>query len=189
MIVGGTIDYWQKRLNPWVFYFLNGTRHSQPPHPQPPTLVVEQDKMSSKFLLVNYVFSPNPILGSPIRVPVQVKLRKTGAHPPIKLCLLPKRPSGNFYSLQPPPPLIIIQKEILIRSYFGCFIFFPDLLPLFVDIAQEDEESFKTFAVYCGLALHHAKLYDKIRRSEQKYKVHRKTNLLFGWQDRYGGAV
>ena len=36
---------------------------------------------------------------------------------------------------------------------------------------QEDEESFKTFAVYCGLALHHAKLYDKIRRSEQKYKV------------------
>ena len=26
------------------------------------------------------------------------------------------------------------------------------------------------FSVYCGLALHHAKLYDKIRRSEQKYK-------------------
>ena len=25
--------------------------------------------------------------------------------------------------------------------------------------------------MYCGLALHHAKLYDKIRRSEQKYKV------------------
>jgi len=25
--------------------------------------------------------------------------------------------------------------------------------------------------VYCGLALHHAKLYDKIRRSEQKYQV------------------
>ena len=36
---------------------------------------------------------------------------------------------------------------------------------------QQDEESFKTFAIYCGLALHHAKLYDKIRRSEQKYKV------------------
>jgi len=36
---------------------------------------------------------------------------------------------------------------------------------------KEDEDSFKTFAVYCGLALHHAKLYDKIRRSEQKYKV------------------
>lgn len=34
-----------------------------------------------------------------------------------------------------------------------------------------DEESFETFAIYCGLALHHAKLYDKIRRSEQKYKV------------------
>ncbi|XP_064626928.1 probable 3',5'-cyclic phosphodiesterase pde-5 isoform X4 [Lineus longissimus] len=34
-----------------------------------------------------------------------------------------------------------------------------------------DEESFETFAVYCGLALHHAKLYEKIRRSEQKYKV------------------
>ena len=33
-------------------------------------------------------------------------------------------------------------------------------------------ESFKTFTVYCGLALHHAKLYDKIRRSEQKYKVY-----------------
>lgn len=27
------------------------------------------------------------------------------------------------------------------------------------------------FAVYCGLALHHAKLFDKIKRSEQKYKV------------------
>jgi len=36
---------------------------------------------------------------------------------------------------------------------------------------KEDEEAFETFAVYCGLALHHAKLYDKIRRSEQKYKV------------------
>ncbi|XP_076440907.1 putative 3',5'-cyclic phosphodiesterase pde-5 isoform X2 [Babylonia areolata] len=36
---------------------------------------------------------------------------------------------------------------------------------------RNDEESFETFAVYCGLALHHAKLYDKIRRSEQKYRV------------------
>lgn len=36
---------------------------------------------------------------------------------------------------------------------------------------QDDEEAFETFSVYCGLALHHAKLYDKIRRSEQKYKV------------------
>ena len=34
-----------------------------------------------------------------------------------------------------------------------------------------DEVAFKTFSVYCGLALHHAKLYDKIRRSEQKLKV------------------
>ncbi|KAG7177349.1 cAMP and cAMP-inhibited cGMP 3',5'-cyclic phosphodiesterase 10A-like [Homarus americanus] len=37
--------------------------------------------------------------------------------------------------------------------------------------SKEDEESFEMFAIYCGLALHHAKLYDKIRRSEQKYKV------------------
>ncbi|XP_023215488.1 probable 3',5'-cyclic phosphodiesterase pde-5 [Centruroides sculpturatus] len=36
---------------------------------------------------------------------------------------------------------------------------------------EEDEESFSIFSIYCGLALHHAKLYDKIRRSEQKYKV------------------
>ncbi|GAV08828.1 hypothetical protein RvY_18464 [Ramazzottius varieornatus] len=36
---------------------------------------------------------------------------------------------------------------------------------------KADEEAFETFAIYCGLALHHAKLYDKIRRSEQKYKV------------------
>ncbi|XP_048759916.1 probable 3',5'-cyclic phosphodiesterase pde-5 isoform X5 [Ostrea edulis] len=36
---------------------------------------------------------------------------------------------------------------------------------------KADEESFETFAIYCGLALHHAKLYDKIRRSEQKYRV------------------
>lgn len=36
---------------------------------------------------------------------------------------------------------------------------------------KEDEEAFEMFAVYCGLALHHAKLYDKIRRSAQKYRV------------------
>ncbi|CAD6184159.1 unnamed protein product [Caenorhabditis auriculariae] len=36
---------------------------------------------------------------------------------------------------------------------------------------KQDEDSFEIFAVYCGLALHHAKLYDKIRRSEQKYRV------------------
>ena len=36
---------------------------------------------------------------------------------------------------------------------------------------QDDEEAAEAFAVYCGLALHHAKLYDKIHRSEQKHKV------------------
>ncbi|KAI0213878.1 putative 3',5'-cyclic phosphodiesterase pde-5 [Lamellibrachia satsuma] len=36
---------------------------------------------------------------------------------------------------------------------------------------KDDEESFEMFAVYCGLALHQAKLYEKVRRSEQKYKV------------------
>lgn len=35
------------------------------------------------------------------------------------------------------------------------------------EFTAADEESFKTFSIYCGLALHHAKLYDKIRRSEQ----------------------
>ena len=34
-----------------------------------------------------------------------------------------------------------------------------------------DEEAFRVLSVYCGLALHYAKLYDKIRRSEQKLKV------------------
>lgn len=32
---------------------------------------------------------------------------------------------------------------------------------------EQDESAFETFAVYCGLALHHAKLYDRIKRSEQ----------------------
>ncbi|KAG8199264.1 hypothetical protein JTE90_003687 [Oedothorax gibbosus] len=36
---------------------------------------------------------------------------------------------------------------------------------------KSDEEAFSTFAIYCGLALHHAKLYDKIRKSEQKHKL------------------
>ncbi|XP_071037652.1 probable 3',5'-cyclic phosphodiesterase pde-5 isoform X2 [Parasteatoda tepidariorum] len=36
---------------------------------------------------------------------------------------------------------------------------------------KDDEEAFATFAGYCGLALHHARLYEKIRRSEQKHKV------------------
>ncbi|XP_041358670.1 probable 3',5'-cyclic phosphodiesterase pde-5 isoform X2 [Gigantopelta aegis] len=37
--------------------------------------------------------------------------------------------------------------------------------------SRTDEEAFETFAIYCGLALHHAKLYEKIWKSEQKYKV------------------
>lgn len=36
---------------------------------------------------------------------------------------------------------------------------------------SDDEEAFETFAMYCGLALHHAKLFDKIKKSEHKYKV------------------
>ena len=35
---------------------------------------------------------------------------------------------------------------------------------------QDDEDAFEVFSMYCGLGLHHAKLYDKIRRSEQKCK-------------------
>ncbi|GJQ77896.1 hypothetical protein Trydic_g16148 [Trypoxylus dichotomus] len=46
----------------------------------------------------------------------------------------------------------------MVNKHTGCF-------------NKEDEEAFEMFAVYCGLALHHAKLYDKIRRSEQKYRV------------------
>ena len=36
---------------------------------------------------------------------------------------------------------------------------------------KDDEDAFEVFSMYCGLGLHHAKLYDKIRRSEQKCKV------------------
>lgn len=46
----------------------------------------------------------------------------------------------------------------MVNKHSGCF-------------TKEDEEAFEMFAVYCGLALHHAKLYDKIRKSEQKYRV------------------
>lgn len=46
----------------------------------------------------------------------------------------------------------------MINKRAGCF-------------TKEDEEAFEVFAVYSGLALHHAKLYDRIRRSEQKYRV------------------
>lgn len=36
---------------------------------------------------------------------------------------------------------------------------------------REDEKSFNIFATFFGLALHHARLYDKIIRKEQKYRV------------------
>ncbi|CAG5127119.1 unnamed protein product [Candidula unifasciata] len=36
---------------------------------------------------------------------------------------------------------------------------------------KADEYAFELFAVYCGLALFHAELYEKIWRSEKKYKV------------------
>ena len=36
---------------------------------------------------------------------------------------------------------------------------------------QEDEETMELFVAYIGSALHHAKLYDKIRKSEAKIKV------------------
>lgn len=37
--------------------------------------------------------------------------------------------------------------------------------------SKKDEAGFQVFAVYCGLALHNAKLYDKLWKSEQRYKV------------------
>ena len=43
--------------------------------------------------------------------------------------------------------------------------------PAETSFSAEDEEAFRLFSVYCGLALHYAKLYDKIRRSEGKLKV------------------
>ncbi|XP_065316589.1 probable 3',5'-cyclic phosphodiesterase pde-5 isoform X2 [Gordionus sp. m RMFG-2023] len=36
---------------------------------------------------------------------------------------------------------------------------------------EADEKNFEAFAIYCGLALYHAQLYEKIYRSEKKYKV------------------
>ena len=50
------------------------------------------------------------------------------------------------------------------------FLFFKKIVTLLLKF-KDDEEAFEMFSVYAGLALHHAKLYDKIRRSEQKYKV------------------
>ena len=43
--------------------------------------------------------------------------------------------------------------------------------PAETSFSSEDEEAFRLFSVYCGLALHYAKLYDKIRRSEGKLKA------------------
>ena len=58
---------------------------------------------------------------------------------------------------------IFIQKEVIgvmemVNKHHGTF-------------TADDEESFELFVVYCGLALHHAKLYDRIRVSELKYRV------------------
>lgn len=36
---------------------------------------------------------------------------------------------------------------------------------------REDEVSFEIFSTFFGLALHHARLYDRIMRKEQKYRV------------------
>eukprot|EP01135_Chromosphaera_perkinsii_P011014 Nk52_evm48s2309 gene=Nk52_evmTU48s2309 len=36
---------------------------------------------------------------------------------------------------------------------------------------KRDEELFQSFAVFCGLSLQHAKLYDEIQKSEQRHKV------------------
>ena len=58
-----------------------------------------------------------------------------------------------------------ITANFIIQKFQGKFFYGYFLLKF-----QEDEEAFEMFSVYCGLALHHAKLYDKIRRSEQKYK-------------------
>ena len=44
---------------------------------------------------------------------------------------------------------------------------------------QDDEDAFEVFSMYCGLGLHHAKLYDKIRRSEQKCKGREHSYVTF----------
>ncbi|KAK2187073.1 hypothetical protein NP493_178g03057 [Ridgeia piscesae] len=57
-------------------------------------------------------------------------------------------------------------------SIRGCVIGVVQMVNKLTGIfTQDDEEAFDMFAVYCGLALHQAKLYEKVRRSEQKYKV------------------
>ncbi|KAH7687914.1 Protein PDE-5, partial [Aphelenchoides avenae] len=61
----------------------------------------------------------------------------------------------TFFHLRPFSVIGVVQ---MVNKHSGVF-------------TQVDEEAFETFAIYCGLALHHAKLYDKIRKSEQKYRV------------------
>lgn len=39
------------------------------------------------------------------------------------------------------------------------------------NFGHEDEVSFEIFSTFFGLALHHARLYDRIMRKEQKYRV------------------
>ena len=46
----------------------------------------------------------------------------------------------------------------LVNKKGGCF-------------TKKDEQAFQMFAVYCGLGLHNAKLYDRLWKSEQRYKV------------------
>ena len=40
-----------------------------------------------------------------------------------------------------------------------------------MEFTYEDEKLVEQFAAYIGLALHHAKLYDKIRKNENKTSV------------------
>ena len=42
-----------------------------------------------------------------------------------------------------------------------------------IRFSREDEEVVEQFSAYLGLALHHAKLYDKIRKNEAKTSVRR----------------
>ena len=37
--------------------------------------------------------------------------------------------------------------------------------------SEEDGETVELFAAYIGLALHHAKLYEKIRKNQAKFSV------------------
>lgn len=39
------------------------------------------------------------------------------------------------------------------------------------NFGHDDEVAFEIFSTFFGLALHHARLYDRIMRKEQKYRV------------------